>query len=270
VYQGPSTIEEYIKFADANSPFIDELTLVYKQLNATGFDPMTGICEFSIYLIEHRLMSDLYGGGDTFIGGVMQKLFYSIPKNNIASIYVYFTEEFLNDFFQILNNDGTREFICDILTGPSCDDVLGESSSNLSKHECVKKLSKLPLAENPGVYVDSNTQGCRTLHSVFANENPVNHCAHLSLTPTKDPNGKIKCQVSERLQVEDFFTKADIDTFTQICVHTPELGNEECSRVVKKQMTIVEDEIIDDTIVIVDGDDDDDDDDDGECETISR
>merc|ERR1712183_42673 len=70
--------------------------------------------------------------------------------------------------------------------------------------------------------------------SVFANENPV-HCAHLSLTPAKDPNGEIKCQMGQKLLVEDLFTKADIDTFTQICGNAPELGNEECSLVVKKK-----------------------------------
>ena len=50
------------------------------------------------------------------------------------------------------------------------------------------------------------------MHAVFASKN-ANHCAHLSFKPMADPRGRVKCQVSEQLQVSDLFSDDELSKY---------------------------------------------------------
>mmetsp|Transcript_475 Transcript_475/g.872 ORF Transcript_475/g.872 Transcript_475/m.872 type:complete len:519 (-) Transcript_475:184-1740(-) len=84
---------------------------------------------------------------------------------------------------------------------------------------CEASLANLPIVTED-MYFDGNSQGCRALHSVFAAVNSK-HCAHLSLDPKNDTDGKIKCQQSKGILPEDLFDEDDFASFANFQV---ELG----------------------------------------------
>ena len=61
--------------------------------------------------------------GETWNYGVMYTAFYSIPKNNVPSIHVYYPTDFLEAFFTNLDTEEVRNFLCDVLTGSDCVNV---------------------------------------------------------------------------------------------------------------------------------------------------
>jgi hypothetical protein len=63
---------------------------------------------------------------------------------------------------------------------------------------------------------------CHVLHSAFVlNVNPTDHCAHLAFEPTPDPKeGRIKCQESLEIEVEDLFEQADLDWYVEFLKKT--------------------------------------------------
>ena len=80
----------------------------------------------------------------------------------------------------------------------------------------MEALEKLDVTEGELSYLNSDTQGCRALHAVFARTNPT-HCTHISLFPLEDENGKTKCQKSEALQPTALFTQDDLAQFRSCC-----------------------------------------------------
>ena len=64
-------------------------------------------------------------------------------------------------------------------------------------------------------YFDGNSQGCRLLHSVFAQGNPEAHCAHLAINATMDPLGIFKCQNSSSTPPSDLFTDEEFKLFDE-------------------------------------------------------
>ena len=129
-------------------------------------------------------------------------------------------------------------FVCDTLTSSTCQRTLGDSNPEpgLFHKNCIKGLSNLPLTEGDVyVYVDGDKLGCRALYGVFATQNP-NCCAHLSLRPTEDPNGSIKCKDSAQKDPLDFFTKAEIAKIFDVCEDDPDLDGTRVSKFWKRKM----------------------------------
>jgi len=232
VYKGPDAIEEYVKFADDNSPYIDATSPFFEESELSGFDADTGTCKFSIYTLQTLTLNNDITEGGTLSYGVLQNVYYSIPAVKIAKIYVYYSTEFFGEFFGRLNTPNVAEFTCDVLTGPSCKDTdIPMLNGNLSQQKCMRKLLKLPLAEGEKNYIDSNTRGCRALHVVFAASNSF-HCAHVSLVPAQDLKGNIKCQISANIQPSELFTEAEILKLSTICEANPQIGTNLCVSVV--------------------------------------
>jgi len=230
-YQGPDGIEEYVRFVDDTSPYIDDKSRFFRESALTGFDADTGICKFGVYSLQTLTFNDAITDGGTLSYGALQNVYYSIPAVKIAKIDVYYSTELLGEFFGRLNTPNVAKFICDVLTGPSCQDTdIPMLNGNLSTKECIRKLVKLPEVEGEN-YVDSNTRGCRALHGVFAATNSF-HCVHVSLVPAQDPKGKIKCQTSANMQPSEFFTEAEILKLSQICEADPQIGTQLCVKVV--------------------------------------
>lgn len=89
--------------------------------------------------------------------------------------------------------------------------------------DCIKRMDSLPVAtkNSRGLYtVEGNSSGCRHLHASLAVRSPETHCAHLSFTPMDDPDGKVKCSVSEDLSNEDFFSPLDMHLFQAVALET--------------------------------------------------
>ena len=232
-YKGPKNIEEYVRFADATSPLIASAKdLGDAGIFPSGFDPVEGTCKFTVYKAQSTTLSnDLSTNGDTINLLALRSVVYSIPKNIITVVRVYYTFKFLEAFFTRVATAPVFNFICDTLTGPSCVEVLpGDPDSFPTKKQCVKRLSELPIFEGTDGYFDSNNQGCRIVHAVFAATNS-DHCAHISLDPAEDSKGNIKCQVSENVAVMDLFTADEIAAHKQVCADSPYV-DDDCIRVI--------------------------------------
>eukprot|EP00494_Astrolonche_serrata_P028554 UN28821 len=141
--------------------------------------------------------------------GFMYKLWFNLDTEKVEYVNAYFQEGTLNWFFSyFLSTDNVRSFVCDVMEN-DCADVW--ALQDVTTHEeCTSGLAALPETEDG--YVDGNTQGCRALHAVFAQNNP-DHCAHISLVPAEDPKGRIKCQTSAGITAEDLWTEEDINWF---------------------------------------------------------
>lgn len=78
-------------------------------------------------------------------------------------------------------------------------------------------------------YADGNSQACRLYHAVLSRlDRPELHCPHTSLNTTDaDPDGKVKCSVSENVQPSDLFAPSDFEKYATFCVKVgidPDLG----------------------------------------------
>ena len=233
-YTGLAGIEEYVRFADESSPYVESIEKIDREVNVTRFDPVKGICKFTIYSTEHSVMSKEFTNGDTIGYVVMLGLDYSIPKNIVTAMNLYYPTKFVEGFFTRLVTAPVFDFVCNTLTSPSCQNefVLPSCSNTatLSQKQCVQRLSELPLFEEAG-YLDSNTQGCRMLHSVFAATNP-SHCAHVSLDRLEDRNGAIMCQDSEGVPIFSLFSTKEFAYLDKLCKNSPSV-DESCIRVIK-------------------------------------
>ena len=211
VYTGPDAIKEYVKFADTNSPYIQAKREYVEESEMTGFDPKTNICKFTTYIIEGFDLDPALTTGATITYGYITNTYYSAVTNKVPTVDLYMTAPFTEAAFTQLQTRQGDEFVCDVLLGPGCMNELGDQAEQgLTKRECLKRLSNLPLAEGENRYVDGNSQGCRYLHAVFALTNPF-HCAHVSLIPAKDPKGNMKCHMSANTSPDEYFSQTEID-----------------------------------------------------------
>jgi len=236
VYKGPDAIEEYVKFVDDHSPYIQARRNYAGESAMTGFDPMTNICKFTTYFIEGVDFDPALTPGNTVnFGGILHS-YYSAVTNKISTIHVYYTAPLTLVFFTQLQTKRVDDFVCDVLLGQGCLAELGDQAERgLTKHKCLKRLSHLPLAEGEEHWVDGKTQGCRYLHSVFALTNTY-HCAHVSLIPAEDPKGNIKCQTSAYVSPKEFFTQTEIDRLYDLCGRHTSLGLDQdtCVHLIKR------------------------------------
>lgn len=118
-------------------------------------------------------------------------LYYSIsPKFLIKKLNLFFPIAFQKAIFDSVDADDVRDLVCNVMKS-NCTDTL--AFNNMSVEGCKDAYDKLNMTDNG--YLDSNTKGCRILHSSFVPKN-TGHCPHLSFAPLADEKGKIKCQTS--------------------------------------------------------------------------
>jgi len=248
-YKGRDNIEEYVRFADSTSPYINEQNVVEQVVEMEGespviadFNPSTGVCKFNINVLVNMTMNDELTDGGYFEYGYLVNVYYSIGTNNLPRVDIYYTPEFLVEFFGRLTTNEVDEFVCDVLTGPPCagtdvpekNGYFPSKSGKKSTRKCNRELSNLPDYTGD-VYSDGNTQACRMLHAVFAENNP-DHCPHVSLAEVADKNGDFKCQVSEDIQVSDLFSTDEINKLEDVCIGSSKIGNDSCFNVVETKL----------------------------------
>jgi hypothetical protein len=138
---------------------------------------------------------------------------FHLKERYITRIDIFIPKDVLRLTFGIaLKSDNPRRFVCEEVIKGSCSDFLDATD------DCEASLQALPLTEGPDHHIDGNTQGCRALHAVFAKTNPEAHCAHLSFSPLKDPNGNLVCQNSAFLPPSELFTESDFASYEQFAL----------------------------------------------------
>lgn len=233
VYEGPSNIEEYIKFAWADySPYLTfvDYKMPLPKISFQGYK--NGQCQFlGVFKNVATMDPSSTAAAISFDYIFMGKIFYDIRSRYFTRLNFYFTNDFLRLFFDdLLNSDLTRSYVCEqVMAGP-CQSQLDITNFTA----CEDTLNSLPTAQGSFNHIDGNSQGCRALHAFLATTNPTLHCAHLSFTPLADPNGKVKCQTSQFVPPTDLFSEADIATFERYAEKQsidPILGHNCCTNV---------------------------------------
>eukprot|EP00992_Anisonema_acinus_P014880 TRINITY_DN9505_c0_g1_i1.p1 TRINITY_DN9505_c0_g1~~TRINITY_DN9505_c0_g1_i1.p1 ORF type:complete len:296 (+),score=34.23 TRINITY_DN9505_c0_g1_i1:46-933(+) len=206
-YQGVDDILEYVAFLSTASPYFAAVTNSPPVVHYLGSNSDDG-CIFLFLLSSHRVTTP-YLRSTEYEVAVMTKLFYSPAKNKVTRINVFYDQPYLAFFFDVMDTELTRHFVCSTMASPGCNYVFDANNYN-SVEKCVKDLEKLPTTS--AGYVDGKSKGCRYLHTVFAATNSV-HCAHISYDPLADPNGKVKCQTSANTQPSSLFSAGDFAAF---------------------------------------------------------
>lgn len=220
-YTGPASIQEYVKFASEESPFVDSMVVLPGTMGYLKGVNADGECIFS--LIGHRRyqMSAKYASGDTVHVAAMSTVAYQPSSHKINSIMLTYSVPFMQHVFEALRTRNTYAYVCDSLqTGCPAAGVDTWSHNGLtSREECIARFEQLPtfddgphLADSPGGGFDGNSSSCRVLHSFLASLSP-DHCAHISFLPMEDPSGNVKCQTSKRYRESDFFDEKDLENF---------------------------------------------------------
>lgn len=209
-YTGPDDIAEYVQYADQNSPFIKEFAQPTRNLVLRSADETAGTCEFLSTTLTTLVMNEGYSVGANLTVATLSTFVYNLADNKIERLQIFYKPDFLQFWFgELLGGERTRSFICEVFDG--CDSTKASNEIFLKDSSCMAELAKLPLLSYGGV-VDGKDQGCRTLHSVFAQKNP-HHCPHISFIPEEDDTGKSRCQVPKGIKPTDLFEDSDFAVF---------------------------------------------------------
>ena len=226
VYVGPKSIREYMSFQNGKlSPYFLSDSTLHIQPNFKGYDSEKNECIFlSRFLNQYELDPKYTGKNTTWNTVIMTSVRFSFDTRKFPEVNIFLSPGFLVATFDHgLNNDITREYVCS---------VANNDCANTTDHikDCESRLAELPVF-NDASFVDGNSQGCRALHAVFAEINH-DHCPHIALNATKDLNGAIKCQNSNLLNANDYFTLEDFEEYDEYMISQgldPEIGYEETS-----------------------------------------
>ena len=214
-YMGEVNIAEYIRFATDSSPYLISSTPFYSaETTLTGFDWMTGECEFFASVSTTMLTDPEKTSSVEFIVATMFRIFYSTQENYVKKINIYYTPSAISYIFdEVFDTKKIKNYICETMEN-ACPDIYN-LYGKMKKKECTKKLKKLPVLTD-GQFSGYN-QGCRILHAVFAEKNDK-HCPHISFEPQVDSKGFIKCQDPAGISAGDLFDAvhfASFDDFMQ-------------------------------------------------------
>ena len=222
-YSGIDSIKEYVKFTSPDSPFIDSSTLLPGAAGYLKGVNVQGECVFN--LIGHRryVASAAYARTNALHVASMVTLTYHPATHKINAIYLFYEDNFMQYFFDMVHTRKTAQYVCDMLqhTCPDAGVDIWKHNKLKSKEDCVARYEKLNTfddgpkiadSKDLGGGFDGNSASCRALHSVLASIS-TDHCAHLSFVPMADPNGNVKCQTSKRLHMTDYFDARDFENF---------------------------------------------------------
>jgi hypothetical protein len=190
VYQGATDIEEYVKFAFSGySPYLLNTSNPVSRQNTLNkvLGYRDGFCEFLEVLKFRALLNTSNNKDMPFFNYVtMVKLYLHLGTGYVSKVNVCFAPDFLRVVFDVaFNANNTRRFLCREVMSVACGHILNQTIASASP-QCEAALQALPTTEGAWNHFDGNSSGCRVMHGVFAQNNPV-HCPHLSFTPMLDP-----------------------------------------------------------------------------------
>jgi len=222
-YKGAAAIEEYVRFVypEYSPYFQSEGELVQKQ-SFQRYDKDTGQCIFLILAKRETVVEPSSGKAATFSTAAAAKFYLDFRERYVSRGDIFFNDPFFNMYFgDLLNTPQTREYVCGVMSN-ECSDILATDTAS-----CLENMAALPALTDGG-YIDNVSQGCRVLHAVFAETNPTGHCPHLAFPPgLVDPNGELKCQVSQQIRNSDLFSEGDMNKYRKFLIKNnidPELG----------------------------------------------
>ena len=220
-YVGPVGIQEYVKFASPESPFVESMTALPGGAGYLKGVNDAGDCVFVVMAHRRYELSATYSSGETIHVATMVKVTYAPASHKIASIALTYEAPFVQHFFDSVRTRNSYSYACDTLRSrcPSAGVETWSHNGLASHEECIERFEQLPtfddgphLANSPGGGIDGNSASCRLLHSFLATFD-TDHCAHVSFLPMADPSGSIKCQSSKRMRETDFFDPTDLFNF---------------------------------------------------------
>jgi hypothetical protein len=215
VYVGVDAMSEYVGFTSGErSPYVAagplNTTLAMRIAQVTG-----QVCDFTVSAVSGYILDPATTGrSDQFKVLYMARIFFDWKEGYVKKVNVFFSTGFLEYFMGgVLASCNTKRFVCDQVLGTKCAGIIPPPPpppAAAGKDYCLARLKALPATEGPSVYFDGNSTGCRALHAAFAVENPVHHCAHVSLDRVADPQGQFKCGKSAHRKIGGLFTPADL------------------------------------------------------------
>lgn len=225
-YQGPANIEEYVRFGGPTSPYVNASKRISLKAYPTGFDPVKGTCAFLVSSVNKYFIDARYGAAAVAVTVPNAvKVIYDGVNDYIPTVGVFFSKPWMQFFFgKILYTTAIKSFICRTLRN-SCGAIHRRNGSP-SVHGCMTMLNALPVLSSTTVHFDGFDFGCRALHAVFAVTNN-DHCAHISFFDTTDPDGAVKCQVSQALKPETLFPEGEMAVYRKDITEAgvdPEIG----------------------------------------------
>eukprot|EP00581_Thalassiosira_minuscula_P007307 CAMPEP_0183702746 /NCGR_PEP_ID=MMETSP0737-20130205/751_1 /TAXON_ID=385413 /ORGANISM="Thalassiosira miniscula, Strain CCMP1093" /LENGTH=672 /DNA_ID=CAMNT_0025929413 /DNA_START=139 /DNA_END=2157 /DNA_ORIENTATION=+ len=210
-WTGPNDIKEYVDFV------LSDLFNIHNPISDRTIDLMSATDDDCVVLTHTmtkvRVDKKFNPEGKCYITPNHTSIHYSVKDGfKVKSITVFYPKPALNLLFgDHFNTNEVRDDVCNIIES-SCQETW--KLNNLTMDTCRSKYDGLP-AISEDAYLDGNSKGCRIIHSRFAKINPL-HCAHLSLEPQEDFEGKIKCQESIGQQFQDFFSEYELESFQKM------------------------------------------------------
>lgn len=214
---GPKDIEEYFRFTDISSPFVERrCELGETSVSFKGLTP-DGLCSFRVARVSKYLASPLASSA-AFVLAVGFNFYYDPVANYVDSFQVLYKPEATRFLHGAAHQMAASEYVCRVMQR-QCGAVW-RLNGYKSVSDCACAINALPTthdikdysSQGTESYSDSKTQSCAVLHSVFAEHN-AEHCPHISQVPMEDARGRVKCQVSAETNPDEYFSEADYRWF---------------------------------------------------------
>ena len=215
-YVGNESITEYVNFIYSTyfntyefiniiPRFMSELTDDSEECVITVADHAKMDLSTSFY--EAGCLESMNGGTGSFeITG--DETFITMK-----TVSIFFPTDYLAYIFGNIKPEKLAGHVCSIMEN-DCGEVW-QANKISDQESCMNEFLALDISEGDTMRIDGNSQGCRMLHSTFAELNP-SHCPHLSFDSLIDRNGKIKCQISEGIEITDQFSSDQLSYFKEI------------------------------------------------------
>lgn len=209
VFTGPDNIREYVQFAHPTSPYIETVTIERSAIHPVGFDAIARTCTFVSATVLTYGMSPRYSIPINVTTSSAAKITFDYTRNIVDRVHIFYTVPWLKLFFdKLVNTHAVKRFICHTMATKCKRTYVRNGATSITG--CIRKLDALPIFSDGRV--DGFDFGCRSLHAVFARVNSA-HCAHISFFDQVDPDGKIKCQTSQTIQVSDLYSQEEINLY---------------------------------------------------------
>jgi len=212
-YVGLDNIFEYVQFGQMTSPYLKNLIVLEQVPTWLEYNWKERTCTFAVNFVSEFETDNDNSIHSKFRVGTMTKVKFNAIHKKVETFDLHYSSDFLKYYVEeVLSSYRTKQFICDTLS-QNCSDI-HKINESPTREVCIENLRKLPTLTN-GSYIDGLSLGCRVIHSQFARNNPK-HCPHISFIPVKDDFGDIKCQVSKKLNLNDYFSEKDFNLFYKL------------------------------------------------------
>jgi hypothetical protein len=223
-FVGPEAIEEYFLLFGVAPPamFLDACTveesfkIIVEEANADGCKVSVG--NYVTSRMDPDLMRDSNKNSSWFRYVFGASVALDLTADIKATRSNYFFPEPLVSMLRegCASEEALIGRVCETYEN-SCSDQFAADFS--STEECLERLGSLPSYTNNNrnaPVLDSNSTGCRVVHSTLVNFRPDLHCPHLSYFPAEDTNGNVKCSAGYEKNNADLFSPAALDMFSRI------------------------------------------------------